>query len=592
MSEEIGLKLREQQVIQKKTTKKKMSESERNTLAKIDFSLSGTLNLPLGSTFSHIHYEEYKKMKSKDIFERIVDSIMIDCIFNDDFTFKEILYIKGTKEHEIKAIEIKAKILDPNNIGSKRLMINKLLNSNNPFYGRVVDIYRNCKSKREYIIQLNYILKEYLGVHKGDKEEEFRKSVGEVTTPLELVEEMLDTLPKEVWSNPNLKWADVANGVGPYPCVVILRLMEGLAEWQPDEELLYKHIIENMLYICELQPINMFLYLFTIDTKDTLDTNIYCGSFLDTVFDFHMKYVWNIEKFDIIIGNPPYNRGLYLKFITKCLQLTDKLLYVVPSNFTLNINEVKYCDLLKHNGLQYVKFLGFDAFKVNQATLFFYLDKLNKNNQLKINDIIFNNDVEIHDYKSEIELSILEKVSKIEKIVLNQGANDTNNYKNKIETENIRFTQSNEFNIKMLSRLGGGKDIEFYFIKNNKDPKSKKVVFPRGTANYNSKTNLKNLDRDFTFNMYLDENTYTSKSIMWISVSSSEEAELMSWYIARSKYIRYIFLKYNTFEELTKKMFKFIPKLALKEKSDEHIYSLLGLNENEIKYIEDFIENA
>ena len=53
----------------------------------------------------------------------------------------------------------------------------------------------------------------------------------------------------------------------------------------------------------------MFLWLFTIDPKDEYKPNIYCGSFLESGFDFHMKNVWGIEKFDIVIGNPPFNSG-------------------------------------------------------------------------------------------------------------------------------------------------------------------------------------------------------------------------------------------------------------------------------------------
>lgn len=79
-----------------------------------------------------------------------------------------------------------------------------------------------------------------------------KKMLGEVFTSLKLVEEMLDKLPKEVWSNPNLKWLDPANGIGNFPVIIVKNLMEGLKEWQPDSELRLKHILENMIYVCEL----------------------------------------------------------------------------------------------------------------------------------------------------------------------------------------------------------------------------------------------------------------------------------------------------------------------------------------------------
>ena len=43
---------------------------------------------------------------------------------------------------------------------------------------------------------------------------ENKKNNGEVFTPEFLIEEMLDKLPKKVWSNPDLKWFDPTVGVG------------------------------------------------------------------------------------------------------------------------------------------------------------------------------------------------------------------------------------------------------------------------------------------------------------------------------------------------------------------------------------------
>ena len=49
---------------------------------------------------------------------------------------------------------------------------------------------------------------EYLAVKESEK-----NKFGEVFTPMELIEEMLDKLPENVWKNPELKWLDPANGI-------------------------------------------------------------------------------------------------------------------------------------------------------------------------------------------------------------------------------------------------------------------------------------------------------------------------------------------------------------------------------------------
>ena len=83
-----------------------------------------------------------------------------------------------------------------------------------------------------------------------------KKKFGEVFTPMKLVNEMLDTLPKEVWSNKNLKWLDPASGMGNYPIAIYLRLMEGLKKEIPNDTKRKKYIIEKMLYMCELNKKN------------------------------------------------------------------------------------------------------------------------------------------------------------------------------------------------------------------------------------------------------------------------------------------------------------------------------------------------
>ena len=141
---------------------------------------------------------------------------------------------------------------------------------------------------------------------------------GEVFTPIELIEEMLDTLPKEVWKNPDLTWLDPANGIGNYPMVAYTHLMKGLEDWQPDRQKRSEHIIQNMLYMVELNQVN-------VDVSRKIfgkDANIVCGSFLEQEFP---------KQFDIIMGNPPYNKdgvgkggGVFWRvFVNKSLELLN-----------------------------------------------------------------------------------------------------------------------------------------------------------------------------------------------------------------------------------------------------------------------------
>ena len=69
-----------------------------------------------------------------------------------------------------------------------------------------------------------------------------KKENGEVFTPMDLVNEMLDKLPKEIWKNKNLKWLDPASGMGNFPIAVYLRLMIGLKDIiQDDNKIISKN---------------------------------------------------------------------------------------------------------------------------------------------------------------------------------------------------------------------------------------------------------------------------------------------------------------------------------------------------------------
>ena len=141
-------------------------------------------------------------------------------------------------------------------------------------------------------------IREYLPVKEAEKNKN-----GEVFTPQSLIEEMLNKLPTSIWENPKLKWLDPANGVGNFPMIVFQKLNEGLKNvrgYKTDKKR-KQHIIKNMLYMVELNPMNVAV------SKKIFgeDANIYCGSFLEDGW----KDAFGVDFFDVVLGNPPYNNG-------------------------------------------------------------------------------------------------------------------------------------------------------------------------------------------------------------------------------------------------------------------------------------------
>ena len=258
-------------------------------------------------------------------------------------------------------------------------------------------------------------IRKYLTVR--DKE---KKLFGEVFTPVELVCEMLDKLPKEVWKDPKLKWLDPANGIGNFPVVAYYKLMEGLKDVKgfEDSDKRSKHIIENMLYMVELNPVNVKVckkIFKMIDSK--AEPNISNSNTLAEEDKWKSKF--GIDKFDIIMGNPPYqhkktgqkkSQAIWPNFvensINSYLRENGYLLFVHPNNWrNIDGDYKKIFNRITERDLQHLTMRTFEdgakTFGGSGTNFDYYCIKniLTKKNKTKINDIDRNElDLDLNSY--------------------------------------------------------------------------------------------------------------------------------------------------------------------------------------------------
>jgi hypothetical protein len=140
-----------------------------------------------------------------------------------------------------------------------------------------------------------------------------KEQFGEVFTPLYLIYNMLDKLDeyytkehgRSIFTEPHLKWFDPASGMGNFPVAVYLRLIDGLKTHIPNDEDRKKHILENMLYMSELNKKNVFVSHQIFNMSNQYKLNLYEGNSLD----LNTEQVWGVQRFDIVMGNPPYNKA-------------------------------------------------------------------------------------------------------------------------------------------------------------------------------------------------------------------------------------------------------------------------------------------
>jgi hypothetical protein len=318
--------------------------------------------------------------------ENIEKYSIIDCFLNSPGLInREYKYNKNNLE---KIIQILLELINSSD--------SELLQTNLNF---IFDNIKKLMTKNDGIIldmsdkEIEEKIEQYLSVREEEKNKH-----GEVFTPIALIEEMLSKLPSSVWSNPDLKWLDPANGIGNFPMVVYQHLMKGLKKWEPNEKKRSKHIIENMLYMIEINPKNVKIAKKVFGSK----ANICCGNF-ETQIDKCFRQ-FGVDKFDIIIGNPPFQdeikekdttiprkggkNKLYERITIQCLSLLNKngyLLFVTPDNIMTGNTNKAYEEIIKYNTL-YISFNNIQKRyfpSIGQSMCYFLVQTGTKNDKTK-----------------------------------------------------------------------------------------------------------------------------------------------------------------------------------------------------------------
>jgi 16S rRNA G966 N2-methylase RsmD len=119
-----------------------------------------------------------------------------------------------------------------------------------------------------------------------------RDNYGEVLTPMHLLEEIMDHIPMSVWSNPHARWLDCAAGTGHIAAAVFLKLNRTLATVISNKHRRQRHILENMLFLVEINPKNVALL------RRRKFVNVSKADFLQLDAPD--------QPFHVIVGNPPY----------------------------------------------------------------------------------------------------------------------------------------------------------------------------------------------------------------------------------------------------------------------------------------------
>jgi len=513
---------------------------------------------------------------------------------NDFDTLIEMMFADGTLDQSVR------QEIEGMNDLQKRLHLIKILDKGLNLFTKIESIIN--LPKMDYIKGIITFLKDYVLLADVEK-----KKFGEVMTPLTLVKEMLATLPEEVWSNPELKWLDPANGTGPYPILVIYKLMNGLKDWESDEEKRYKHIIENMIYVCELQPKNMFLYMFAIDPLNNYSLKVYNGSFLESQYDVYMKKSWHVERFDVTIGNPPYNTDangdfqttdLYDKFVINSMKISEYILMITPARWMNKNDKLDFRKDIVKFGIKKLIFDKninfFENTNISGGITYFLLKNgftgytIFNNNEVnlkkQLDDVGF-----IMDGNTQILNSILLKLSKHEKLDNFNSQSyfglKTNHQQTQNEGLKVYFSDRNGRRLKL--EHDGNSYYTFInsdIITDVKNKKSKYKVITPSAYGYKTK------DGDFYHRLgktFISQpNEVCTESYVFFDFNSELECKNFIKYL-NSNLVKYLISIKKIKQHVTSKIFELVPKISFEtEISDQYLYKLFKLSDSEVEFLE------
>jgi hypothetical protein len=452
------------------------------------------------------------------------------------------------------------------------------------------------------------ITKEFIKLNIDDKEtinaflelktkmrEKEKKQFGEVFTPRRLINEMLDKLPKKVWKDMSLKWYDPAVGIGNFMIEIYYRLMEGLVESIPEFSERKRYIINNMLYMSELNLDNINECKRVFDN----DVNIYEGDTLEMNDNY-----FGIDKFDIIIGNPPYNKNgirapgrseksvtIWPEFIKKCLNILKEdgyLLFITPLTWIKKSHSLH--DIMFNYHIHWIKLWNnMNAKKMINATIpiSIYMLQKSKTDSSKLTYLeseIYNKRLQKSSYSTHIDKSIslplggFSILSKLKKFV------EENNCELTVHTKTVK-SYDEEFSLPKNYNLQDKLCITTYTLKDGYKVKRSKEDHPDADKRKIIIANKSNF-----IGMLIDDGKLgmTGNHKFYILGDDLEFVKK----ILTFKFIHIInaYTKYGM-DFIDKEAFSYIPDLRKIGKNDiteKEFYNLIGLTKNEIDEIKNF----
>ena len=476
-------------------------------------------------------------------------------------------------------------------------------------------------------------------------------SSDEVFTPPQLVNEILDLLPDQIWSDKNAKFLDPVCKSGVFLREIARRLMSGLEKEIPDMQARINHIFKTQLFGIAITELTSLLSRRSVYCSKTANGKYsVCESYDDSQGNIRfeqIEHTWKNErcvfcgtsqevydrgdelethayefihvekpeeifkmKFDVIVGNPPYQldtggsgrqaRPIYQHFVKQAKKLNPRFLtMIIPSRWFaggMGLNDFRK-EMLEDDRLKtIVDYIDakecFPGVDIAGGVCYFLWEKDFKGDCLVINKFQGNEFISerpLNEFDTFIRFGTA--VSIIRKVI----------FKNEEKFTKI-VSSTRPFGLQTSDRPDGHGDL--HLISSGGEGR---IPLERVTAGKNmigkwkvmtSKTSHDHAgqpDKDGTrrvlsrVELLPPDYVCTESYIVAGSFNNRTKAENCMQYL-KTRFVRFCISLLSFSQDITRERFRFVPLVNMNEGwSDEKLYKKYNINEEEIAFIESII---
>lgn len=473
----------------------------------------------------------------------------------------------------------------------------------------------------------------------------------EVFTPPNLVNDILDFLPADLWSNPNAKFLDPVSKSGVFLREMARRLMKGLETQIPDKQERINHIFGQQLYGIAITDLTALLSRRSVycskiangkysicETFDEEQGNIrykrmkhtwqsgkctYCGASQE-VYDREdalETYAYNFihtdkpekifnMKFDVIVGNPPYQlsdgghgrsaKPLYHKFIQQAKKLNPKYLtMIVPDRWFAGgkgLNEFRD-EMLKDK--RFRKIVDYtsasDAFPgadVPGGVCYFLWDNTyNGETEIEVRN---GNQIDIskrylNEFDTFIRYSTAADIIKKVRIHSKSFMNEQVSSRKPFGlATNVRPKTKGDLKLKYYGGYGSYPS-NLITVGNDLIPLWK-VITSKTSYDHAGQPDKEGKRRVFSTLEILKPNEICTETYIIVGSFNSEKECINLLSYLKTKFTRFLVSQLSFSQDITKDRFAFVPIVDFSDLwTDEKLYKKYGITDDEIAFIESMI---